>query len=249
MKMFMPRHPSVPTVSAARFVLLAPLLVAGAVMADQPAAKKPPKRPPNPALAPIVDTPGLPRVLLIGDSISIGYTLPTRELLAGKANVHRIPANGGPTTNGLAQIDRWLGDGKWDVIHFNWGLHDLKFIDGQGRLTAPATGSIQVPLEDYERNLRQLVKRLKQTGATLIWCTTTPVPEGAAGRVPGDELKYNAVAAKVMAEEHVAVDDLHAFAKPQLDVIGKPADVHYTPEGSRVLAAQVARSIEAALGR
>jgi hypothetical protein len=249
MKTFMPRHLSVPTVSCARLVMLAPMLVAGTVMADQPVVKTPPKRPANPALAPIVDTPGLPRVLLIGDSISIGYTLPTRELLAGKANVHRIPANGGPTTNGLAQIDRWLGDGKWDVIHFNWGLHDLKFIDGQGRLTDPASGSIQVPLEEYERNLRQLVERLERTGAKLIWCSTTPVPQGAVGRVPGDELKYNAVAAKVMAEEQVAVDDLYAFAKPQLDTIGKPADVHYTPEGSRVLATQVARSIEAALAR
>ena len=47
---------------------------------------------PNP-LAQIQDTPGLPRVLLIGDSISIGYTLPVRRLLAGKANVHRIAVN------------------------------------------------------------------------------------------------------------------------------------------------------------
>jgi hypothetical protein len=67
---------------------------------------------------------GLPRVLLIGDSISMGYTLDVRELLKGKANVHRIPTNGGPTTNGLKNIKAWLGDSKWDVIHFNWGLHD-----------------------------------------------------------------------------------------------------------------------------
>ena len=91
-----------------------------------------PKRPPNPTTAPIQDVAGLPRVLLIGDSISMGYTLPTRTLLAGKANLHRIPQNGGPTKNGIAQIDKWLGTGKWDVIHFNWGIHDLKFMpDGK----------------------------------------------------------------------------------------------------------------------
>ena len=74
---------------------------------------------PNPAFVEIQDDPALPRVLLIGDSISIGYTLPTRALLAGKANVHRILTNGGPTPNGLEHLTEWLGSGKWDVIHFN----------------------------------------------------------------------------------------------------------------------------------
>ena len=73
----------------------------------------------NPAFARIQDDPSLPRVLLIGDSISIGYTVPVRSLLAGKANVHRIPDNGGPTINGLAHIDQWLSDDRWQVIHFN----------------------------------------------------------------------------------------------------------------------------------
>ena len=51
----------------------------------------------DPAFAPVTDDPKLPRVLLIGDSISIGYTIPVRKLLEGKANVHRIWENGGPT--------------------------------------------------------------------------------------------------------------------------------------------------------
>ncbi len=90
------------------------------------AQKQTQKRRVNPVLAPIKDKPGLPRVLLIGDSISMGYTLPVRRILDGKANVHRIPANGGPTTRGLASIDKWLGEGNWDLIHFNWGIHDLR---------------------------------------------------------------------------------------------------------------------------
>jgi len=53
--------------------------------------------PQHPSLEPVEDVAGLPRVLLIGDSISMGYTVPTRELLADKANVHRVPENGGPT--------------------------------------------------------------------------------------------------------------------------------------------------------
>ena len=88
-------------------------------------------------LAPVTDDPKLPRVLLIGDSISIGYTLPTREFLKGKANLHRIPTNGGPTTRGLASIDAWIGESKWDVIHFNWGLHDLKYMGPNGENLFP----------------------------------------------------------------------------------------------------------------
>ncbi|MBL8830542.1 MAG: SGNH/GDSL hydrolase family protein, partial [Planctomycetaceae bacterium] len=137
-------------------LLIGLLTVATLVAADTPTKKATPKKQPNAAFAPIVDEPGLPRVLLIGDSISIGYTLPTRELLKGKANLHRIPTNGGPTTNGLANIDKWLGDSKWDVIHFNWGLHDLKYIDEKAGRVDPAKGKIQVPLDQYESNLRKL---------------------------------------------------------------------------------------------
>ncbi|MFP6883617.1 MAG: hypothetical protein VCA40_04240, partial [Roseibacillus sp.] len=73
-------------------------------------------------LASIEDVPGLPRILLIGDSITFGYTLFVREALKGVANVHRIPTNGGPTSKGLEHIEAWLGTSKWDIIHFNWGL-------------------------------------------------------------------------------------------------------------------------------
>ena len=117
----------------------------------------------DPAFGPVIDDPKLPRVLLIGDSISIGYTVPVQNLLKGRANVHRIPDNGGPTTNGLAKLPQWLGNSKWDVIHFNWGLHDLKVMpDGQK----------QVSPEAYQKNLRELVRQLKATGARLILTPT-----------------------------------------------------------------------------
>jgi len=153
-------------------------LLMAATTADA-GAKKPRKRRLNPAMAPVEDKQGLPRVLLIGDSISIGYTVPTRKALEGKANVHRPQANCGPTTRGLQAIDQWLGDGKWDVIHFNWGLHDLKYISAKGGLTDVDKGKQQVPIGQYEANLEKLVLRLKKTGAKLIWASTTPVPEGA----------------------------------------------------------------------
>jgi hypothetical protein len=196
------------------------------------------KRPPNPAMLPIEDQPGLPRVLLIGDSISVGYTIPVREALAGKANVHRPKDNCGPTIRGLEKLDEWLGKGRWDVIHFNFGLHDLRYIEGQH----------QVPIEQYEKNLRQITDRLKQTGAALVWCSTTPVPDGCEpGRKAGDEVAFNAVAKKTMDENHIPIDDLCSFARPRLKELQQPKNVHFTAEGSKVLAGQVAGTILTAL--
>jgi acyl-CoA thioesterase-1 len=200
------------------------------------------KRRSDPAFVEVKDDPALPRVLLIGDSISIGYTVPVRTLLQGKANVHRIPENGGPTSRGVEKIDRWLGQGKWDVIHFNWGLHDLRQSE---------TGQYQVPLEQYEKNLRQLVKKMQASGARLIWASTTPVPEGklAPPRRNSDVQAYNAVARKIMEENKIAIDDLYAFALPRLEKIQRPVNVHFTPTGSHALAEKVVESIRAALAR
>jgi lysophospholipase L1-like esterase len=213
-----------------------------------PAAKA--KRAPNPAFAPVSDIPGLPRVLLIGDSISIGYTVAVQDLLKGRVNVHRIPANGGPSSRGLESLKAWLGDSKWDLIHFNFGLHDLVHMGPDGaRLVDPKLPGAkhQVPLPDYEKNLTQIVTLLKTTGAKLIWCNTTPVPEGSAGRVADEALLFNQVAAKVMATAGIPTNDLHSHANAKLSDIQLPANVHFTPEGSKYLAEKVAAEITTAL--
>ncbi len=224
--------------------LLLALIATTAIAADAP--KPAPKRKPSPALAKIEDVAGLPRVLIIGDSISIGYTLEVREMLKGKANVHRIPANGGPTTNGIANIKSWLGDSKWDVIHFNWGLHDLKYIGTDPKLRADpkAAGShLQVALADYEKNLTELVKIMQATGAKLIWCNTTPVPAGSDGRIEGDEVKYNEAAARVMKAADIPTDNLCAHATAKIKEVQLPANVHYSPEGYHYLAEKVSAVI------
>ena len=206
-----------------------------------------PKRP-NP-MAPIKEVPGLPRVLLIGDSISIGYTLPTRALLKGKVNLHRIPTNGGPTIKGLEQIDTWLGKKKWDVIHFNWGLHDLKYMGPNGENLFPKEkgGKVQVPIQEYEKNLERLVVRMKKTNAKLIWRNTTPVPPGSKGRYVGDSIKYNAAAARVMIRHGIPTHDLFTMSKKRMKEIMLPANVHYTKDGPEVLGREVARVILEAL--
>ena len=198
--------------------------------------------PENPAMQPITDVPSLPRVLLIGDSISLGYTVPARGLLKGVANVHRIPENGGPTTRALSKLGEWLGTNHWDVIHFNWGLHDLKL---------ESNGRHQVELEQYERNLERLLDRLQRTGAALIWATTTPVPQGVKGpqRDPADVPCYNEAARRVMDAAAVRINDLYAFTQPRVARMQIPQNVHFTTAGSAELAHPVAWEIREALSR
>ncbi len=212
---------------------------------------------PNPALAKVEDVAGLPRVLLLGDSISMGYTINVRNELAGKANVHRALANCGPTHTALPKLDEWLATGgadkKWDVIHFNWGLHDLKYMGPTGKnLSDPADPQSrqQVPPDEYRKNLTQIVARLKTTGAKLIWRNTTPVPDGAAGRVSDDAVKYNAIAAEIMAANQIPIHDLHSMVKNQFKAEHfLPANVHYTAAANVLFGADVARVISEALNR
>ena len=217
-------------------------MVGGLVVSTSPKASSA-KKAPNPSFAQITDVAGLPRVLLLGDSISIGYTLPTRARLAGKANVHRPAENCSDSGKGVRTIDKWLGAGKWDVIHFNFGLHDVKYLDEKGALVSPEKGKQVASVAEYEKNLRALVASLKQTGAKLIFATTTPVPAGSAGRVEHSEIPYNVAASRVMKENGVAVDDLHAFVVARQDTIQLPKNVHFTNDGSAQLADAVVASI------
>jgi lysophospholipase L1-like esterase len=197
--------------------------------------------PKNAAVRPVKEVPGLPRVLLIGDSISIGYTLEVRKLLEGKANVQRIPVNGGATEYGLANMKKWLGSGKWDVVHFNFGLHDSK---------RSSETEFRASRDQYAENLRKLVSLMKPTGARLIFATTTPVPNGGVlspTRVFDDIQARNEIARRVMDENGVAIDDLYAVALPRLAEVGRPKDVHFQPQGYELLAKAVAASIEAEL--
>ena len=223
-------------------------------------------KPENPALIDVADVPGLPRVMLIGDSISIGYTLQTRKLLEGIANVHRPRGNCGDTRRGLASLDQMIGTGHWDVIHFNYGLHDLKYLDEKGTYVSPDKGKQVAPPEVYRKQLRAVTQRLQATGAKLIFGTTTPVPVGSVGRVAGDEKVYNQVAVEVMKELGVAIDDLCGYVAEQQKKfpqhtlselqgskkrvqalpgdIQQPFNVHFTTQGYAQLAELVASSIK-----
>lgn len=178
----------------------------------------------------VADDPTLPRILLIGDSVSRAYTQTVRRELAGIANVHRAPANCGPVSTGLKKIDTWLADGTWDFIHFNFGIHD--------RAT---------PLADYTNRLEQLIERLQKTKATLVWASTTPIPD-VAGKYSADSiLQRNTAAAIVMKKHNIAIDDLFSTITPRLAELQNPNDVHFTGAGNEFLGHQVATFLKTLL--
>lgn len=105
-----------------------------------------------------------------------------------------------------------------------------------------------MPPEVYAKNLRDIIARLKKTGAKLIFASTTPVPESDAAKyVKDSELPYNEIAKKVTTAEGVTWNDLWSLVKPRQAELQGKRNVHFMPSGSAVMAKQVAEHIRAAL--
>lgn len=199
-----------------------------------------------------VPDPKLPNVLILGDSISVGYFMGVREKLSGKANVFRPqvqngkrPENCQGTTHGIKRIDQWIAGHHWDVIHFNWGLHDLKHVDSAtGKNSNSFDDPRQAEPDNYEKNLRTIVGKLNATGAKLILATTTGYPPGVKpARLPEDAELYNRIAVKIARDNNIAVNDLHAETSNQLESLQRPVNVHFNPKGNEVLSQKVSHAI------
>lgn len=198
---------------------------------------------------------GRPNVLIYGDSISIDYSSTVIAELDGRANVIRLPANGSHSGEIIAKMkamqaamsDPALADPwrfKWDIIHFNVGLHDFKYVVS-GKLDKNS-GTIVNSVEQYRANLLAAIAYFRAIApdAQLIFATTTPVPEGEPGRFVEDAVRYNAVAMEVMQQENIPVNDLYGFTLVHLDDwIVAPGNVHYRPSASAAQGREVARVI------
>lgn len=186
----------------------------------------------------------LPNVLLMGNSVSIGYTPYVRSALEGKANVYRIPDNGGSTYDMLEKYKLWLGKTHWDVIHFNWGLHDLKYLlNNQLNLN----GTQVCPPADYAVNLEKIINILKPAADHLIFATTSHIPSQAAGRKAGDEVVYNNAAIEVINNHsEIMVDDQYTLTNTYPEH-NNEKDVHFTNTGKQRQGNQAAAKIIDAL--
>ncbi len=206
----------------------------------------------------VLDDPKLPRVLIVGDSISMNYHEAAKSALAGKANYYRVEGNGGPSDRGVSAMELWLGDYTqkglhWDVIQFNHGLHDLKQPYDE---KTKSWGEHQVSIEDYKTNLEKEIAIMKKTGATLIWCATTPVPNSSRGkyaRRKGEAAVYNKAAMEVISKHpDILVNDLHKTITESkaMEKWWKGSDVHFwSKELQAVLGNAVADAVTQGLER
>lgn len=176
------------------------------------------------------DETDLPRILLIGDSITAGYRPPVQARLQGIAHVDQLAASFAITDPALLfHIERMLGEYPYEVIHFNNGLHG-------GHLSA----------DEYETALgyaADLIARL-QPGAGLALATSTPVTEpGKPGTLSADinpiVEERNGAVERIAAGRGLPIDDLYALVSHQPEI--RSADgYHYKPEGLELLANQAA---------
>lgn len=184
-------------------------------------------------------------VLIIGDSISIGYTPFVQKALAPAINVSHNPGNGGSTIRGVDSLEVWLGNKEWDMVLFNFGLHDLAHKDAKNK--NDINGKVSVTLDQYRTNLEKIAARLKKTKAKIVFITTTVVPENSPGRKAEDPAKYNQVALEVMKKHGIQVIDLYTASQTIHPQNSKPGDVHYTQAGSELLAAPLISTIRTIL--
>jgi lysophospholipase L1-like esterase len=174
----------------------------------------------------------LPRVLLIGDSITRGYGPQVEADLKGKAYVGRMATSkslGDPAL--LQEVALVLQEQAFDVIHFNNGMHGAGYSEEEYAAALPA---LLATLRRYAPN------------AKLIWASTTDVrqrnhPETVDPKT--DRIvQRNRAAAAIVQQENIPIDDLFSLVRGHPDYHAQDG-VHFSDKGSEILAAQVSDSI------
>tara|TARA_R110000868_G_scaffold62962_3_gene189941 strand:- start:2483 stop:3097 length:615 start_codon:yes stop_codon:yes gene_type:complete len=181
-----------------------------------------------------------PTVVIIGDSISDGYTPFVKSTLDGYAIVSRIPDNARNTAYTLENLDTWIPN-HVDLITWNNGLWDCnRGFDNW--FTEPSV---------YEENLRLLAERITVKADKVIFFTTTEIDSdnpGPGGRVRGCEVERNEIAKRVLPEYGITVYDLYPISITNTGHHLPNDDVHFSNEGSNLLSDFVVSSILQTLG-
>lgn len=182
---------------------------------------------------PSADKIDLPRVLLVGNSITQGYYPVVESELKGKAYVALYTASRGIIDPVLfSEIKNLISQHKYAAIHFNNGLHGIEY-----------------DAEQYEKGMKKLIRLLKRhgQGATLIGATSTAVLPGFP-HWKSDEfnrelvMSRNGILIDVCQKNSIPVNDLYPVtaSKPELFSNDK---IHYTADGYNALGKQTVEII------
>jgi lysophospholipase L1-like esterase len=177
----------------------------------------------------------LPRVLLIGDSITRAYYPEVEKHLEGKAYVGRLSSSAFISDPALLkQIEMVLNEYKFDVIHFNNGMHGWQHSE-----------------KEYEEALPKFLKTIQKyaPNAKLIWADTTPLkvsltlPTNDQTQATDERIaSRNAIALKLVQAQGIPADDLNTPMRGHPELHSD--NVHFNDQGIALQAAQVAALIE-----
>lgn len=192
------------------------------------------------------------RVLLLGDSIRMGYDKKVRSLLKEEYEViFSEEDNGRFAAYTLWQANQFFKQyGHFDLVHWNNGYWDMN-------IEAPMTEAIH-PLDEYENYLRRIIRLSRQNGAQVVFATTTPIYEdGEAPDNTGTEasinycndwvVKYNETACRIMESENVPVNDLYSLCLKGPRYYKCEDMLHLTEEGYWEIAKQTSEMIRSLL--
>ncbi len=179
-----------------------------------------------------------PVLLVIGDSISIGYIKPLSQMLADKYIAVRPTSDTGGlincegSTNARRNLEKWMKQNPSpEVIVWNSGIWDAQKLEYYPDITT---------LQQYEDNLIAIATRLKATKARVIFNTTTNLPLNYPSLVSGREKLENDIAWRVLPPLGVEMYDLIAVGTEDLKL---PDGIHFTDHGSEVLAGAIASKV------
>ena len=175
----------------------------------------------------------LPRVLLIGDSITRAYYPQVEKHLTGRAYVGRLTSSAFISDPALLmQIKMVLCQYKFDVIHFNNGMHGWQHSE-----------------KEYEEAFPEYLKTIREgaPNAKLIWANTTPLKVSSAlsenFTVATDDriAQRNTIAAKFVQAQGIPVEDLNTPMQGHPEY--HDGNVHFNSRGIAVQADLVAADV------
>ena len=207
-------------------------------------------------------------LLLLGDSIRMGYDSFVKEKLEGRMNVYFSEDNGRFAQYTMRTLSNWkdqLSLPEIHVVHWNNGLWDLLHLnacpngkDGEAEgetMPAESTKGKYVvdkdpvtPPEIYRYMIGRVLTRIRQIfpGAEVVFATTTPVIEEQANwsyRSNVEIESYNCIAREVLVPRGVRINELGKFAAEKCQTLHRDW-VHYNEEGSSLLADEIIQFLE-----
>ena len=180
------------------------------------------------------------KIVLIGDSIRMGYDKYIKDALSDTAEVFYPSENCRFAEYVLRYTHEWKKEGNWgddvDLVHWNAGLWDVLELFGDEPLTS---------LSYYREAIIRIDKRLRMLfpKAKFVFATSTNVSEKMAKpeflRHNATIEKYNTEALCALTGTDTVINDLFLLTSTVPDSYRSDWVHFYTPEGTELIGGKV----------